>query len=160
MSGQHTQDIELRSELAGDGDDTVVLANEAWLNGGAPSSGMWSWVRERTPRLSLVVRRRLTLRSSTSERRVWQLMRGLPSRLSDWVLSHPVVWGVGSAVVLVLLGFALDLPPIVVITAGTAMGVLNILHAKRRGYCPLPAEPGSHPERVDGEQPLRRLSPD
>jgi len=62
--------------------------------------------------------------------------------------------------VLVLLGFALDLTPIVVIAAGTALGMLNILHAKRRGYCPLPAEPGSHPERVDVEQPLRGLRDD
>ena len=71
-------------------------------------------------------------------------MRSLPSRFSDWVLVHPVLWGVGLGVVLVLLGFALNLAPIVVIAAGAAIGVLNILHAKRRGYCPLPAEPASH----------------
>ena len=78
-------------------------------------------------------------------------MRSSPSRFSDWVVVHPVLWGVGSAVVLVLLGFALDLPPIVVIAAGAAIGVMNIVHARRRGYCPLPAEPGSHPERADAE---------
>ncbi len=71
-------------------------------------------------------------------------MRSLLSRFSNWVVAHPVLWGVGSGVVLVLLGFALDLAPIVVIAAGAAIGVLNILHARRRGYCPLPAEPGSH----------------
>ena len=71
-------------------------------------------------------------------------MRSLLSRFSDWVVVHPVLWGVGSGVVLVLLGFALNLAPIVVIAAGAAIGVLNILHARRRGYCPLPAEPGSH----------------
>ena len=72
-------------------------------------------------------------------------MRGLLSRFSDWVVDHPVLWGVGMGVVLVLLGLALDLAPIVVIAAGAAIGVLNILHARRRGYCPIPAEPSSHP---------------
>ena len=71
-------------------------------------------------------------------------MRSLPSRFSDWVVVHPVLWGVGSGVVLVLLGVALNLAPIEVIAAGAAMGLLNILHARRRGYCPLPAEPRSH----------------
>ena len=78
-------------------------------------------------------------------------MRSLRRRFSDWVVVHPVLWGVGSGVVLVLLGFALNLAPIVVIAAGAAIGVLNILHAKRRGYCPLPAEPGSHPGRAEAE---------
>ena len=78
-------------------------------------------------------------------------MRSLPSRFSNWVVVHPVLWGVGAGVVLVLLGFALDLAPIVVIAAGAAIAVLNILHAKRRGYCPLPAEPGSHPVRAEAE---------
>ena len=71
-------------------------------------------------------------------------MRRLLSRFSDWVVVHPVLWGVGSGVVLVLLGIALNLAPITVIAAAAAIGVLNILHARRRGYCPLPAEPGSH----------------
>lgn len=71
-------------------------------------------------------------------------MRRLLSRFSDWVVVHPVLWAMGSGVVLVLLGVALDLAPIVVIAAGAAIGVLNIVHAKRRGYCPLPAEPGVH----------------
>jgi hypothetical protein len=70
-------------------------------------------------------------------------MRGLLSRCSDWVVSHPVRWGVGLGVVLVLLGFAFDVAPIVVIVTGAAVGVLNIVHAKRRGYCPLPAASGS-----------------
>jgi hypothetical protein len=78
-------------------------------------------------------------------------MRNLPSRVSDWVVVHPVLWGVGSGVVLVLLGFALNLAPIVVIAAGAAIGVLNVLHAKRRGYCPRPTEPGSHPVRAEAE---------
>ena len=78
-------------------------------------------------------------------------MRSLPRRFSDWVVAHPVWWGVASGGVLVLLGVALDLAPIVVIAAGTAVGVLNIVHAKRRGYCPLPAEPGSQPERAKAE---------
>ncbi len=50
-------------------------------------------------------------------------MRSLLSRFSDWVVLHPVLWGVGSGVVLVLLGFALNLAPIVVIAAGAAIGV-------------------------------------
>ena len=78
-------------------------------------------------------------------------MRSLLSRFSDWVVAHPVLWGVGAGVVLVLLGFALNLAPIVVIAAGAAIGGLNILHARRRGYCPIPAEPGSHPERAAAE---------
>jgi hypothetical protein len=60
----------------------------------------------------------------------------------------------------VLLGVALDLPPIVVIAAGVAVGVLNILHARRRGYCPLPAEPGSPPVRAETETPFRERSDD
>jgi hypothetical protein len=78
-------------------------------------------------------------------------MCSLPSWFGDWVVAHPVLWGVGLGVVLVLLGFALNLPPIVVIAAGAAIGGLNILHARRRGYCPLPAEPGSRPERAEAE---------
>ena len=78
-------------------------------------------------------------------------MRNLPSRFSNWVVVHPVLWGVGSGLVLVLLGVALNLAPIVVIAAGAAIGVLNILHARRRGYCPLPAEPGSHLGRAEDE---------
>lgn len=87
-------------------------------------------------------------------------MRSLPRRFSDWVVVHPVVWGVGAGVVLVLVGVALDLPPIVVIAAGAALGALNIIHARRRGYCPLPAEPGSHSVPAEAEQPLREHSDD
>jgi hypothetical protein len=82
---------------------------------------------------------------------MWEQMRRLASRFSNWVVVHPVVWGVGLGVVLVLLGFALDLAPIVVIAAGAVIGVLNILHARRRGYCPIPAEPGSHSVRAEAE---------
>jgi hypothetical protein len=78
-------------------------------------------------------------------------MRALTNRFSGWVVTHPVLWGVGAAVVLVLLGVALHLPPVVVIAAGAAIGVFNIIHARRRGYCPLPAEPGSHPAPVEAE---------
>ncbi len=68
-------------------------------------------------------------------------MSRLLSRFSDWVVLHPVLWGVGSGAVLVLLGFALDLTPLVVVAAGAVIGALNILHARRRGYCPRPAGP-------------------
>jgi hypothetical protein len=78
-------------------------------------------------------------------------MRSLLSRFSDWVVVHPVLWGVGSGVVLVLLGFALNRAPLVVIVAGAAIGVLNIVHAKRRGYCPLPAEPVARSVRAEAE---------
>ena len=77
-------------------------------------------------------------------------MRRLLSRFSDWVVVHPVLWGVGAGVVLVLLGLALDLPPVVVIAAGAAVGALNVLHARRRGYCPVP-EPGAPPVRAEAE---------
>jgi hypothetical protein len=76
-------------------------------------------------------------------------MRSLLSRFSDWVVSHPVLWGAGLGAVLVLLGFAFHLAPIVVIAAGTAIGLLNIAHAKRRGYCPLPGELGSQVARAE-----------
>lgn len=69
-------------------------------------------------------------------------MRRLLSRLSDWVVAHPVLWGVGMAVVLVLLGVVLALPPVVVIAAGAVIGLLNVLHARRRGYCPVPSPGG------------------
>jgi hypothetical protein len=82
---------------------------------------------------------------------MWCRMRSLPNRFSDWVVVHPVLWGVGSGVALVLLAFALNLGPIVAIAAGAAIGVLNILHARRRGYCPLPPEPGNHPVRTETE---------
>jgi hypothetical protein len=78
-------------------------------------------------------------------------MRGVTSRFGDWVVAHPVVWGVCSAGALVLLGIALDLPPIVVIAAGAAIGALNILHARKRGYCPLPQARDSQPVRTDAE---------
>ncbi|MDO9175312.1 MAG: hypothetical protein Q7V62_10950 [Actinomycetota bacterium] len=60
-------------------------------------------------------------------------------------MAHPVVWGVGVGVALVLVGVAFELAPIIVVAAGAAIGVLNILHARRRGYCPLPAEQGPRP---------------
>lgn len=69
-------------------------------------------------------------------------IRRLPGRFSEWVAAHPIVWGLSSAVVLVLAGFALEPAPIVLIAAGAAIGVLNILHAKRRGYCPVPQSGG------------------
>jgi hypothetical protein len=78
-------------------------------------------------------------------------MRSLLSRLSDWVVAHPVLWAVASGVALVLLGFALDLAPIVVVAAGAAFGVLNILHARRRGYSPIPAEPAPHLGQAEAE---------
>jgi len=80
---------------------------------------------------------------------MWWQMRSLLSRFSDWVVVHPVLWAVGSGVVLVLLGFALDLAPIVVIAVAAGIAVLNILHARRRSYCPLPAEPGSTPGQAE-----------
>lgn len=78
-------------------------------------------------------------------------MRGLMGRLSDWVVAHLVLWGVGLGVVLVLLGVALALPPILVIAAGAGIGGLNILHARRRGYCPLPDGQGPDSAQADAE---------
>ena len=69
-------------------------------------------------------------------------MRGF----SDWIVAHPVLWAVGLGVALVALGLALGLPPIVVVVAGAAVGALNVLHARRRGYCPLPEAPPERPE--------------
>jgi len=53
---------------------------------------------------------------------MWWLMRSLLSWSSDWVVVHPVLWGVGCAVVLVLIGLALQLPPIVILAAGATVG--------------------------------------
>lgn len=78
-------------------------------------------------------------------------LRSLPRRFSDWVVTHPVWWGVGVGAVLVLIGVAFELPPILVVAAGAIIGVANILHARRRGYCPLPTEPGSHPMQAEAE---------
>ena len=83
---------------------------------------------------------------------MWWRMRSLPRRFSDWVVVHPIWWGVGSGALLVLLGLAFELAPIVVLAAATAVAVLNVLHARRRGYCPLPAEPGPHPVHAAAEQ--------
>jgi len=80
-------------------------------------------------------------------------MRSVASRFSDWVVSHPVLWGVGLGVVLVLVSLALDLAPVVAIAAGSAIGVLNIVHARRRGYCPLPAESDSRAGRAEAGNP-------
>jgi hypothetical protein len=70
-------------------------------------------------------------------------MRNLAGRLSDWVVAHPVRLSAGVGAALVLLGVALQLPPIMVVAAGAVIGVLNVLHARRRGYCPLPADHGA-----------------
>jgi hypothetical protein len=67
-------------------------------------------------------------------------MRSLSSRFSDWVVAHPVWWAAGAGLALVLLGFALGLPPIAVVAAGTVAGGLNVWHARRRGYCPVPVD--------------------
>lgn len=83
--------------------------------------------------------------------RGWFHVRNLPSRVSDWVVVHPLLWAMGSGAVLVLAGLALGLAPIVVMAAAAAVGALNVLHARRRGYCPLPAEPDSDPEREEAE---------
>ncbi len=66
-------------------------------------------------------------------------------RLSNWAVNHPVWWALGLGLMLVLLGFAFKLAPIVIVAGGAVVGVLNIVHARRRGYCPLPTEPGSQP---------------
>src|SRR6476619_4989835 len=82
-------------------------------------------------------------------------MHSLPRRFGDWVVSHPIVWGVGVGVLLVLLDFALDLAPMAVLAAGTAIGVLNIVHAHRRGCCPRPAESGAQAGRASpGDVPV------
>lgn len=74
---------------------------------------------------------------------VWRRkMRSPRSRLSRWVLFHPAQWAVGGCVLLALLGFVLDLGPILVVAVGAALGALNILHARKRGYCPRPRKLG------------------
>ena len=99
----------------------------------------------------LDIGRRMALRSLAVRARDVVANTHLLSRFSDWVVGDPFLWGVGAGVVLVLLGLALNLAPIVVIAAGAAIGVLNFLHARRRGYCPLPAAPGTPPVRTEAE---------
>lgn len=79
---------------------------------------------------------------------------GAPSRVSDWIVLHPVLWAVGLGASLVLVGLALGLGPIVVAAAGAGVGVLNLLHARRRGYCPVPAAPGPLVEGAVDEAPV------
>lgn len=82
-------------------------------------------------------------------------MRNLLRRCSDWVVAHPVMWAVGAGAVLVILGVALGVAPIVVIAAGAVIGVLNVLHARRRGYCPVPVDAAAHPARAHADTPLQ-----
>lgn len=77
--------------------------------------------------------------------------RSLRSRFGDWVVAHPVLWSGGMGVVLVLLGLVLELAPIIVIAAAAAITALNVLHARRRGYCPVPPESGSRSARAEAE---------
>ena len=70
---------------------------------------------------------------------------------------HPVWWAVGSGAVLVVSGIAIDLVPVVIALAGAAIALLNILHAKKLGYCPRPTEPGSSEASEDRTRRLHRL---
>jgi hypothetical protein len=72
----------------------------------------------------------------------------MPNRLSDWITAHPVLWAVGLGLVLVVVGFALDLPPVVVVAAGAVLAGLNVLHAWRRGYCPAPGAKSPENSRI------------
>jgi hypothetical protein len=92
--------------------------------------------------------------------RVGVVVRWLSGRCSDWILAHPVRWVAGSGGGLVVLGLALDRAPAEVIAAGAAMGVLNVLHARRRGDCPLPAELGDHAMPAAVEHPDHERSDD
>lgn len=78
-------------------------------------------------------------------------MRSISNRFSTWIVAHPVWWAAGSGLVLVLVGVALGLAPILIAAAGAAGGALNIFHARRRGYCPLPAEPSAPAKQADVE---------
>lgn len=65
-------------------------------------------------------------------------MRQHLSRLSDWVVVRPVVWAVGSGATLAVAGAAFNVAPPVLVAIGAATAAANIVHAKRRGYCPMP----------------------
>ena len=82
---------------------------------------------------------------------MWWQMNSLLSRLSDWVVAHPVLWAVGLGVVLVVLGVAFQVHPLVVVAVGATLAALNVLHARRRNYCPLPEEQGSRARHVEAE---------
>jgi hypothetical protein len=70
----------------------------------------------------------------------------LLGRLSDLIVAHPIRWALGAGVTLVLLGAAFNIAPVVVVAGGVLLGVLNVVHAGKRGYCPLPADPISKPD--------------
>ena len=78
-------------------------------------------------------------------------MRSLPagSMTGSWFIRSGGAWA--SGVVLVLLGFALDLAPIVVIAAGAAIGVLNIFHAEAGATAHFRQGPGSYPVQAEAE---------
>jgi hypothetical protein len=111
-------DIESQDERAGGGDDTV-----------APDDTV------------VGVRVRWTVRTSSAG--LVRPARTLPNRFGSWIVVHPIRWAIGSGVLLVLLGLALSLEPIVVVGAGAALGLINALHARKRGYCPWPTGSGS-----------------
>ena len=108
----------------------IVVSNAVALAGNAVTVVVGAHAREMTHLLAHSP-------ASVIVNRFWE--EGMSSSLRFGVSSLPP----GCDAVLVLLGIALDVAPIVVIAAGAVVGVLNIVHAKRRGYCPLPAEPRS-----------------
>ncbi len=71
-------------------------------------------------------------------------MRHLLIRFSDWVLVRPVMWAVGSGATLAVAGVAFNAAPAVIVAIGAAAAVANIVHAKRRGYCPIPDMRDAH----------------
>lgn len=65
-------------------------------------------------------------------------MRRLLGRLRRRAVAHPIARSAVCGVLLLVIGVATGLPPVVVALAGTAVGLLNVVHARRSGYCPIP----------------------
>lgn len=59
---------------------------------------------------------------------------------SNWIVAHPVWWAVASGAAVVLVGWATGLAPAVIAAIAAVIAVLNVLHARRRGYCPIPPQ--------------------
>jgi uncharacterized protein (TIGR00369 family) len=78
---------------------------------------------------------------------------------SGWILLHPVRWVMGSAAALILLGFSFALNPVIVTAAGGAIAMLNILHARKRGYCPTPTRRGHHARSIRPSEESRLPAP-
>jgi hypothetical protein len=65
------------------------------------------------------------------------------------------MWALGLGATLAVAGVAFDVAPAIIVAIGAATAVANMVHAKRRGYCPIPNLRDAHP-RAAIDPPTRR----